>query len=95
MSWVVLPWDGGDVCAGRGHGVTTPSCSTALMARARVQGLGGEGGGGNGSEQGEKGSIGAPDGDDNYGGGDDNYPTVDATISVVEREEGRGRDRQK
>src|SRR5262249_1598947 len=33
--------------------------------------------------------------DDNYGGGDDNYPRVVVKLGVVEREVGRGLDRQK
>lgn len=95
MSRVTLPWSRGGVCAGRGNGITTPSCITVSMARARVQGLGGEDGVRSGTDRGEKGSSGALDGDDNYGGGDDNYPLAGVEISTVEREEGRGRDRQK
>jgi hypothetical protein len=41
------------------------------------------------------GSIGAPDGNDNYGGGDDNYPKAGVKMGTVEREEGRGWNRQK
>jgi hypothetical protein len=33
--------------------------------------------------------------DDNYGGGDDNYPRVVAKMGAVGRAEGRGRNRQK
>ncbi len=103
------------------------------MARARVQGLGGEGGSRDGTDPGEPRSdahnrvrphleeygrhedpgtkdgggddgeheVGeqaspwwAPDSDDNYGGGDDNYPMGGVEISAVEREEGHGWDRQ-
>ena len=37
----------------------------------------------------------ASDGNDNYGGGDDNYSKGGVEMGAVEREEGRGRDRQK
>jgi hypothetical protein len=33
--------------------------------------------------------------DDNYGGGDDNYPNAVVKMGAEGREEGRGRDRQK
>jgi hypothetical protein len=33
--------------------------------------------------------------DDNYGGGDDNYPRVVVKMGAVGRAEGRGRNRQK
>jgi hypothetical protein len=33
--------------------------------------------------------------DDNYGGGDDNYPNPVVEMGAEERAEGRGRDRQK
>ena len=33
--------------------------------------------------------------DDNYRGGDDNYPRLVVKMGVVGREEGRGRNRQK
>ena len=33
--------------------------------------------------------------DDNYGGGDDNYPNAVLKVGAEGREEGRGRDRQK
>jgi hypothetical protein len=33
--------------------------------------------------------------DDNYGGGDDNYPNAVVEMGAEGREEGRGRDRQK
>ena len=33
--------------------------------------------------------------DDNYGGGDDNYPNAVVEMGTEGREEGRGRDRQK
>ena len=41
------------------------------------------------------GSMGVSDGNDNHGGGDDNYLRVVAVMGVVGREEGRGWDRQK
>jgi hypothetical protein len=76
------------------------------MARARVQGLGGEAGGGNGTEHGDRrgdaqalreemGPTWALDGNDNYDGGDDNYRTEGAENRAAERAEGRGRNRQK
>lgn len=37
----------------------------------------------------------ASDGNDNDGGGDDNYPRVVVEMGAVGREEGRGWDRQK
>ena len=39
--------------------------------------------------------AGVSDGNDNYGGGDDNYPKRGVEMGAVEREEGRGWDRQK
>jgi hypothetical protein len=106
MSCVALPWSRGSVCAGGGHGVTTSSGSKALMARARVQGLGGEAGARSGADRGDRrgeaqalreemGPTWAPDGNDNYDGGDDNYRTEGAENRAVERAEGRGRNRQK
>lgn len=41
------------------------------------------------------GSMWASNGNDNYGGGDDNYPKRGVETDTVEREEGRGWDRQK
>jgi hypothetical protein len=41
------------------------------------------------------GAMWASDGNDNDGGGDDNYPRVVVEMGAVGREEGRGWDRQK
>ena len=82
-----------------GHGITT----VCRAARSRWRGREGRTndnyreattttGAGDQRRRGARWGVGS---DDNYGGGDDNYPRVVAETGAAGREEGRGWDRQK